>query len=267
MVLELEINSTAPSNLSSLSPPLYDDVQEAGSRAQLPTSELPSFVLDGKHVFPPNPPARALYELSFPPTEARVQGYVVEKIRYKLLSTDGEGQIKIRSDPIYEFKPFWFAPVRKHVVIEGQSKRRQYSAVMTAVWTPFSKLSVGWTADANGEHVYKTKQHLMNRFKPDADIEWLDKDDRVVGIERRAKRTKEGIVERLPRLDVTVNDLSEKDLDFLVTVWLVRIWKESTKEKEEREDPMNFAKFKRIIESGPSHAKGSAFGAPYTRGL
>ncbi|KAH8653762.1 hypothetical protein BX600DRAFT_471607 [Xylariales sp. PMI_506] len=110
---------------------------------------------------------------------------------------------------------------------------------MSAVWKPFSKHCVGWTVVQNGEELFKTAQPLADRLKSDAEIEWLDRDHRVIAIEERVVRTELGTIITPPKLRLKVDDLSEKDLDFLVTIWLVRIWKESAKENEEREDPKN----------------------------
>ncbi|KAF2192528.1 hypothetical protein K469DRAFT_694618 [Zopfia rhizophila CBS 207.26] len=59
-----------------------------------------------------------------------------------------------------------------------------------------------------------------------------------------------------PRLDVKV-PLEEKDLDFLVTAWVAMIAFEA---REAAKEPMTWAKFKRIAETGKGQGPSLSFG-------
>ncbi|KAK9775784.1 hypothetical protein SCAR479_07600 [Seiridium cardinale] len=98
-------------------PPSYNIASSSNPRAQLRGTDLVSLILDGQFVYSiPASPGRAstlppvpLYEISKTDPafhNGNDETYKFRKLRYRLTSTDGEGEIRerARSDPVYFFR-------------------------------------------------------------------------------------------------------------------------------------------------------------------
>ena len=212
--------------MTSPEPPAYDPNQQASG--QLPGSQDFTLILDGRVIYPSEPPSRILYQLSSAPCFATAKVYAVEKVRYRLSENDGEGHVKSRLDHIYDFQTKYFhslRDVRPPVVIDGKtSRKRAYKSIMLS-----PSAGAGWsTCSAEGH--FKATVSISSRLKGgNGQILWKNTDGLVVAVETRPKRKEDGNLETLPRLEVKVA-LEEKDLDLLVTCWAARLWKEASKE-------------------------------------
>lgn len=209
------------------SPPSYSTVIGAiNPTANLRTTQLPHFYLDGTLIFPSAPPARASYELNSPPCEAKSAAYEVRKIVYKLSARSSDsGNVRTRVDRIYGFRPFrmpsFLINGRRHVLIDGLGTGQVAQVEMVPTWHG----DAGWTAKG----FFKTKQAVGDQFKRRASLSWVDWTGRVVAVEERVERDADGKLRGLPGLELLVG-LEEKTVDLLVTCWCARLWKEALNE-------------------------------------
>lgn len=213
--------------MTDTDPPSYATVVGAADpTANHRTAQLPHFYLDGTLIFPSTPPARASYEISSPPCEAKSASYEVRKIVYKLSARGrSSGIIRSRLDPIYGFRPFrmptFLVNGRRHVLIDGLGKGRIEQVEMVPAWHG----DAGWTV----EGYFKTKQAVVDRFRKHRSVSWVDKKGRVIAVEERVERDADGKVKNLPGLELLV-EMEEKMTDLLVTCWSARLWKEALNE-------------------------------------
>ena len=89
---------------SSSRPPTYENVSDHGPRDLLPGSELYSLVLDGSRIYPSHPPSRVLYEFNRDPTSGRTAPLGMQKFRYQLSNTDGEGKVRSSIWHVYDLR-------------------------------------------------------------------------------------------------------------------------------------------------------------------
>lgn len=213
-----------------LGPPTYDDVAGSGPTDQLIDKELVCLILNGESIYQEGQPWRPAFQISNPPIEARASIYGIERVRYHLSNNDGDGEIRSRTDHIYDIRKA--VSMNQSVEINGQSScKRTYKFV-----TLFG--GVNWlSCEAKGH--FKAGQNMKQKLKHRDQIDWEDERGRLVAVETRAARQDEAIVDH-PKLRLKM-PLEAKDLDLLVACWVARVWKESQKERAE---PMSWDRCK-----------------------
>jgi hypothetical protein len=201
-------------------PPPYASVLAADPTSPLRTSRPPHFYLDGTLIFPSSPPARASYELSGPPCEAKSASYEVRKIVYKV--TTGRA-VRHREERIYRFRPFRMPSCltagRRHVLVDGLGARQVDQVEMVPAWHGDASWTVGG--------YFRVTQARKDRFRRRRSVTWLDGGGRPVAVEERVRRDVHGRVVGLPDLELLVNDMDDRMVDLLVACWSARLWKES----------------------------------------
>lgn len=212
-------------------PPSYEAVKDHETRHQLSTGEHISLVLDGCLIYPAVPPSRALYELTNPPTEAKTNVYGIEKLRYKLSTTDGEGNIRYHRDHLYDFKTNYFGMTSSHMVLEGKTSRKR--AFQEVLMSPSLGLTV-WKVRGH----FRVEKKFLGHLKHGSELLWKDETGNVLAVETRAIRKEDSTLDGLPRLDLKTQ-IDEKMMDLLITCWSARVWMESQKDLAE---PMTWEK-------------------------
>lgn len=206
--------------MGDVNPPSYFDAITAQESSQ---DKLPVFTMDGCIISSRHCPSLTLYELSNPPCKASTKVYGVQKYRYRIVETEeGTAKRKFYVDHIYDFKDAPFSSGLADLVIEGRAhEKRAFKKVLMSQGLNPSSFSV--------KGHFKTEQGILGCFNKKRDILWKDAERNVVAVEKRLQRDKEGKVEVAPELEMRMT-LDERSLDFLVTCWAARLWKESQKE-------------------------------------
>ncbi|KAF5008595.1 hypothetical protein FDECE_5129 [Fusarium decemcellulare] len=195
------------------SPPTYKQVSRHGPRAQLPTGELLSLVLDGRTVHSASNPSLPYYELSAAPREDTSLALAIRKVRYRLSRNNGEGTLKLRLSDLYVYRESCFhLHRRRHVVINNTTRdNRNYGQVRLYPGI------TGWSSCGAAGH-FKALSKRTGRGRNNKQVRWKDEGGHIIAVEE--------ISMGMPGLRLA-QVLSDKDLDLVVTCWTARLWKEA----------------------------------------
>ena len=227
-----------PRALAGADPPTYHDAADARPTDQLPTSELFNLVLDNCLIYHSTQPDRPLYELSYSPTSAQTAACAVQKFIYK---DDGEGSLRNRTRHLYDFRTVGVPHVEERVQVTGQSSTK--FAFKDVAVQPGRTGS--WAGTCRAEGHFKAEQGVRGKVKDE--VSWKNEEGREVAVETKLKWKKEKsgskedkVVDRRATLEVK-RVMETRSLDLLVTLWVVRVWKESQKDQAE---PFSWGKCK-----------------------
>lgn len=235
--------------MTSSGPPAYDIATSSNPRAQLHGHELASFVLDGPFVCSaPSPTGSSvpLYEIT-KTDPSKVNGnsetYEVRKLRYRLTSTDGEGDLKSRvpTDPIYYFRTASLPWLGDEATIFSARDDGTLGGYKAAVCHKSPSAGVGvrqalgrylvpgqWTV---ADHFVITTPHVKLLGKTH-EVNWADEKGKLLAVESKSDADGSFRSGGLPVLDLKVS-LGDRARDFLVVCWIARIWKDVLKLHDE----------------------------------
>jgi hypothetical protein len=229
-------NSSAP---AAPGPPSYDLTTSVGPHAQLHSGDRPSLVLDGPFICSvPTSTSAAPSSLPVPLYEitktdpSLVNGnnetYEVRKLRYRLTSTDGEGDIKARnrSDPIYYFRTtsmlIWYVELATIFSSNDDGTMGGYKTTITLS----NMVLKEWRVPGH----FMAKRRHTKWLGENHEIEWTDWQGRLLAVESVVDRGtgSGGSARGSPSLEIKV-DMSAKLRDLLVVCWVGRVWKDALK--------------------------------------
>ncbi|KAK9420972.1 hypothetical protein SUNI508_06117 [Seiridium unicorne] len=215
-------------------PPSYDIASSSNPHAQLRSTDLLSLILDGQFIYsipassgrPSLLPPIPLYEISKADAafhNGDDETYKFRKPRYRLTSTDGEGEIRerARSDPIYFFRTTRMIWPMEAATILLANDAGQLGGYKTTV-----VLSKQFPKQWMIPECFVVKQQFMKWLSHSGELHWMDMRDTAVVVESKldVEASPSGPLRRLPRLDLKVG-LDDRKRDFLVVCWIERIWK------------------------------------------
>lgn len=206
----------------SAEPPTYNDVHGSTAKDQLPaTGELLTLALNSCVIHAAGQPDKPLYELNRPPLNALRGIYTVDKITYRLSTTDGEGTLRQRSRRIYEF----FSMFTSSVSVVG--KAGPSLCFKDAELSCSGRSWSGCTVSGHFKAEHRRRKNGPRRERVE-EIEWKDSEGNVVATEPRDQADRDA-----PRLEMKM-EIDAKKLDLLVTCWMGRVFREALNNGGER---------------------------------
>lgn len=264
----------APADLPPEKAPLPHDVEDAAESALDSTPPPPFTVTPGTLILEPDAVVirgavaggRPLYQLSKPLNGHAMSVTLIEVPEGRMLQCDDTLSSVWEEDKLYRIYAHRdLANMNAQVAEVSAQKPRQFHGVRLKKGSSVGLTGVKeffdatWGDDLNRKTVYQARQKK-------GVLEWRDATDRLVAIDKLAvpRRSQE------ESLDILVS-LDKKNLDFMVALWVARIWHDTQAEgqKEDKQDARRRKAEQKQLEKeegrphGPVHDMKEALGIGY----